>query len=365
MTLSIRAIALGAAGLGAIALGAIGFARGGGHGGAGTPPAVYGSDPALAPDEPIVQASVAPARSVTVSFSNAPVSQVLDWLRKQDANFVVATSSLPSDLRLTLNVKDEPLSVVEKVIANAMGGNWANHDGILVFQKGLGGDSPFALLGSDGHMFKVLPNGSSQFFAGPDGKSFELKLKDLDKLGDQLGPEFQKKMQDQFGPEFQKKMQDQFGPEFQKKLQDKFGPEFQKKLQDQFGPEFQKKLQDEFGPEFQKKLQDQFGPEFQKKMRDQFGPEFQKKMEEQAKKWEGQTRVFSDGKSGGVFRFTNQDLDGLMASLTTDQRDLMKRRGYLTPKDLTEKQRKMLGNVSGKFEVKVKTDKGEMTVKSE
>ena len=148
-------------------------------------------------------------------------------------------------------------------------------------------------------------------------------------------------------------------------MEKEFGPEFQKKMQDQFGPEFQKKMEKEFGPEFQKNLQDQFGPEFQKKMQDQFGPDFQKKMEEQAKKWEGQTRVFVDGKGGSVYRFGNQDLDGLLASLTSDQKDLMKRRGYLTPKDLTEKQRKMLGEVGGKFEMKVKTDKGELTIKSE
>ena len=328
MTLSIRAIALAGAGLGAITLGAIGFARGGGHGAAGTPPAVYGLDPAVAPDEPVVQTSVAPSRRVSVSFSDAPVRQVLDWLRKQDANFVVASSSLPSDLRLTLNVKDEPLSVVEKVIANAMGGSWANRDGILVFHKGLSSDSPFAVLG-DGGMFNAFPKGGSQFFTGPDGKSFELNLKGLDKLGDQ------------------------------------FGPEFQKKMEKEFGPEFQKKMEKEFGPEFQKKMQDQFGPEFQKKLQDQFGPEFQKKMEEQAKKWEGQTRVFIDDKGGSGYRFGNQDLDGLLASLTSDQKDLMKRRGYLTPKDLTEKQRKMLGEVGGKFEMKVKTDKGELTIKSE
>jgi hypothetical protein len=149
------------------------------------------------------------------------------------------------------------------------------------------------------------------------------------------------------------------------KIQKEFGPDFQKKMQDQFGPDFQMKIQKEFGPDFQKKMQDQFGPEFQMKIQKEFGPEFQKKMEQQAKKWEEESRVYSNGKGGNVFRFSNQDFDGLMASLTSDQKDVMKRKGFLTPKDLTDKQRKMLGDVNGKFEIKIKSDKGEMTIKSD
>ena len=360
MTLSIRAVALCSAGLGAIAVGTIGFARGGGgHTAAALPPAVYGLDPAAAPDDPIVQTTVAPARRVTVRFSNAPVKQVLDWLSKQDADFVVASSSIPSDLRITLSVKDEPLSAVEKVIASAMGGSWSKHDGILVFHKGAMGDMPFNVFSSDGPMgdnpkwLKMLPNGNGQIWAGPDGKAFDLKLKDLDKLDDQFGPEWQKKFEKDFGPEFQKKIQGQFGPEWQKKIEKDFGPEFQKKIQGQFGPEWQLKFEKDFGPEFQKKLQDQFGPEWQKKM------------EDMAKNGKGPTWAFSNGKGGPVFSIGRQDFNGLLESLTADQKATMHKNGYLTPKDLNDKQRKMLGEVTGKFELHVKTDKGEMTVKSE
>ncbi|MHB8637862.1 MAG: hypothetical protein ACYC96_15470, partial [Fimbriimonadaceae bacterium] len=130
-------------------------------------------------------------------------------------------------------------------------------------------------------------------------------------------------------------------------LQEQFGPDFQKKMQDQFGPEFQKKIQE--------KMQEQFGPDFQKKMQNQFGPEFQKKIQDE---------VQAAGKGGKVFTIADQDLDGLMGSLTPSQRERMKQQGYLTPSDLTPGQRKMLGNVGGKFEIKVKSDKGEMTIKS-
>ena len=311
MILSIRAAALTVAGLGAIAAGTYGFAHAGGHSAAAVPPAVYGMDPAAAPDEPVVQTLVSPTHRVTVSFSNAPVQHVLDWLRKQDANFVVASSSLPSDLRLTISVKDEPLSAVEKVIATAMGGSWANHDGILVFQKGLLGDTTTGVLGK-GMRFNVVPKGGGQLFVNPNGKDFELKVKDLDRLGDQFGPEFQKKIQDQFGPEFQKKIQEQFGPEFQKKLEAQA-----------------------------------------------------KAWQEQAKNLDRGTRVFSDGGGSSRFAIAHQDLAGLQASLTAAQKDLMKRRGYLTPTDLTDRQRRLLGDINGRFEMKIKSDKGEMTIRSE
>ncbi|HLK14437.1 MAG TPA: hypothetical protein VKT78_06505 [Fimbriimonadaceae bacterium] len=341
MTLSIRAVALLSAGLGAIAVGTLSFARGGGH---AAPPAVYRLDPAAPPDEPMVQTTATPAKRVSVRFNNAPARQVLDWLSKQDANFVIETSSIPSSVRLTLNVKDEPLSSVERVIANALGGSWVKHDGILVFQKGLMTGEPMVLgdgFMGDGKRFKSLPGGDGQFWASPDGKELQLHLKDLDKLGDQFGPEWQKKFEKDFGPEFQKKIQDQFGPEFEKKIQDQFGPEWQKRIEKEFGPDFQKKMQDQFGPEFQKRIQDEI------------------------KNGKGQGWVFSDGNGGRVFSLGHQDFNGILESLTGDQKALMKKRGYLTPKDLNEKQRKLLGEVSGKFELKVKTDKGEMTIKSE
>ncbi len=41
----------------------------------------------------------------------------------------------------------------------------------------------------------------------------------------------------------------------------------------------------------------------------------------------------------------NQNLTGLMESLTPDQKTTMKKRGYLTPKDLNAKQLKMLGDM--------------------
>lgn len=349
MTLSVRTAAIGAAVAGVVAAGSFGFARAGGHSGKTSPPAVYGTDPAAPLDDPLALTAAAPSHRVSVSFSNAPVKQVLDWLRKQDENFVVASSSYNNDLRITLNAKDEPLSTVEHAIAEAMGGSWAKRDGMLVFRKG--GGLPFEIADGGTKVFTLRDNGD---WAKGDDKTLQLKLRELDKLGDQFGPEFEQKFEKAFGPEFQKKLELNFGPEFEKKMQDQFGPEFQKKLEQQFGPEFQKKMQDQFGPEFQKRLELQFGPEFQKKMQDQFGPEFQKRMEEQAKEFKGQRLILRD-----------QDLDGLLNSLTDDQKATMKRKGYLTPKDLNEKQKKMLGPVGGKFEMKVKTDKGEMTIKSE
>ncbi|MHB8636682.1 MAG: hypothetical protein ACYC96_09445, partial [Fimbriimonadaceae bacterium] len=208
MIISIRAIALGAAGLGAIAAGTYGFARGGGHVVAVSPPAVYGLDPGVAPLGPAVQSPRSHAKRVSVSFADAPLKQVLAWLSKQDANFVVASSSVPSALRITLNATDEPLSSVEKVIADAMGGSWVNSGDILVFRPGFSGSSPLSMSRAD-----------------------------TSGLGNQLGPQIQEKLQEQFGPDFQKKMQDQFGPEFQKKIQEK--------MQEQFGPDFQKKMQDQ------------------------------------------------------------------------------------------------------------------------
>jgi hypothetical protein len=55
---------------------------------------------------------------------------------------------------------------------------------------------------------------------------------------------------------------------------------------------------------------------------------------------------------GPAFSFGGQKLDDLLASLTADQKAKMQKQGYLTPKDLNEKQRVMLGKLpDGKWEL--------------
>jgi len=74
------------------------------------------------------------------------------------------------------------------------------------------------------------------------------------------------------------------------------------------------------------------------------------------------TFAFPSDKSGSFTFTTSTNLPALQKSLTAKQKETMKKRGYLTPKDLTAKQVSYLGGIKGKFEVRYSDDKNNSLV---
>ncbi len=76
-------------------------------------------------------------------------------------------------------------------------------------------------------------------------------------------------------------------------------------------------------------------------------------------------KLFNRGDTDRAFVFGTQDIKGLMNSLTDKQWELQKKNGYLTPDDLTPKQRVMLGSdTKGDFSLSFSLDGKTLTIKS-
>lgn len=67
------------------------------------------------------QATAAAQGKVTKTFENAPAQQVLDWLKGTGINFVIETSNIPKDKRLTVNLRNASQDDALKAIARALG----------------------------------------------------------------------------------------------------------------------------------------------------------------------------------------------------------------------------------------------------
>lgn len=76
--------------------------------------------PALAP-----QAADALHQKVSVTFKNATLGEVLKWLGERGLNFAAAPDAALSDRKLSLSVRDVPLSQVLEAIARAYGETWS------------------------------------------------------------------------------------------------------------------------------------------------------------------------------------------------------------------------------------------------
>ncbi len=336
---------------------------------------------------------------VSVHFQSAKVGEVLRWLQNNGFNFVLNDEDISNAKTITLNINNQPIRALADAIARSLGGHWETANGIHIFKKGLSSNN-FMAVPSEGSfawgdgfpMVKNMPDKDVEKLFGPD---FDKKMQK------NFGPKFQMKIEKEFGPEFQKKMQDEFGPKFQMKIEKEFGPEFQKKMQNQkwndekldaksrmdleekFGPKFQKHIEEMFGPKFQKQMEEQFGPKFQKQMEEQFGPKFQKQMEEMGMQMEKQMKRRGD--AGGnsmsrsflrsspnkrnddhsMFTMGGQGFDAVkfLGTLTPDEKDQMKKQGYVWYNDLTREQKAMFDKFDGKFDIDLKVNGEEIRVR--
>jgi hypothetical protein len=298
-------------------------------------------------------------RKVTRSFTNAKLSEVLDWLKSQGVNFVIRPDQVDPNSRLSLNAVNQPLRDVMSAIASAFGGSWTKEGELWVFRQGVAKDFAFTV--------PSLPDFPS---IGLDKLKDDPKVRiwtDKDLRND---PEFKKWMENW------KKDWQKWAEEWKDQAKN-FDFEF-------YGPGVRvwtdKDLQND--PEFKKWL-DQFRSEMEKS----FGPEFQKKMEqrakelaERAKKLEGkeprtkkaeeevEKKLFRQGKALESSRLFLDDakIRQLMESLTEEQRAKHELRGHLTLGDLTDAQREIVKDLpaDGTWSISYSIDGQKITLKS-
>lgn len=139
---------------------------------------------------------------ITVQFREAKVGEVLSFLEKHGINFVVSSQSFDKDATLTLSVTEVPLQELVDSIALAFGGRWEKTGSTLVFQKGTNNTRIL-------HFNETGP--------GQDVKLFDGLTFDKEAFKNSISPDMAKKLGD-IGLEMGKK----FGPEFQRKLELQF-----------------------------------------------------------------------------------------------------------------------------------------------
>jgi hypothetical protein len=87
------------------------------------------------PKDDLTQTSVSQDR-VSVSFRNAPVREVLDWLKDQGVNFVVGEDQVDRDAKINVNVLNQSMDQLMNALAASWNGHWEKRDKIWVFKKG-------------------------------------------------------------------------------------------------------------------------------------------------------------------------------------------------------------------------------------
>lgn len=221
--------------------------------------AVIGGMPSVtAPAQTFGSPELPTSQRISMSFSHSSVADVLQVLQRQGVSFVVDDNLIPKDRTITLNIEEQPVSEVIEAIGAALGGHFARHGNIYVFETG-----PMQMLYG-------APGASFQYRAGGPAP---------------IMPNIQ---------------------ELQKQL--RMAP-----------------------------------------------PSYSMRIDGNALKMPAGGWTLR----GGDFVFVRGGLTDLVKTLTREQRDLAKRRGYLTPKDLTPSQRRYLPqSANGTYFIKI-TENGQ------
>jgi hypothetical protein len=89
-------------------------------------------------DVPKEEPALAPQVSerVSVSFKNASMREVLDWLKNQGVSFVVKDEQIDKDARVSINLVNRPVEDFMRALATAWEGHWTQEKDIWVFHEG-------------------------------------------------------------------------------------------------------------------------------------------------------------------------------------------------------------------------------------
>lgn len=76
-------------------------------------------------------------KHVTASLTNASMDDVLQWLRKTGVNFVIEKNDANAKAKFNINVVNKPLKDVMDAIASAAGCRWQKHGDVYSLSRGM------------------------------------------------------------------------------------------------------------------------------------------------------------------------------------------------------------------------------------
>lgn len=262
-------------------------------GGATAPAEIRQETRASAP----TQADSALDKRVTKSLDSVTLKEALSALAEQGLSFVVIENDKAQNVRITIHVVDQPLRDVMDAIASAYGGHWSRKGSVYILSDGRNSEAQFA--------------------------PFEWRGFDRNALGQhELPKDLMKKDSGAAALVLPKELM----KDDEMKLQI-LNPEIQKKIES--ATQEAMKARD-MNPEMQKKIESAMQEAMKARVLDST-------LMGEPKMLSNEMRLFSFP--------SGQNFDKLLGSLTPQQKSLMAKRGYLTPKDLTKTQLGYLGKL--------------------
>ncbi len=316
-------------------------------------------------------------KPVSITFTNGNLGDVLRTLSKNGLSFIVEETDRAKSARFTLSITNKPLSHVLEAIADVYGGSWSNKNGIYTLKQGgmvFGGATAIA------------PSGG--MFANPkelkewQGQIPPEAMKEIEEAMKILGKGEMKELPDleHYNPFMREpgaKNENPFDANEMKKAIEEMIKSHKDWKQMESGKLSQKELEElhkELGqlhkelalpegamkflmvPELEGKEREEMKQKIQELMKKGGDGKFELRLEPGKPMPEGEWSVFVGG--GGNF-------PKLLDSLTPAQLELSKKQGYLTPKDLTDAQKKLLGKQpEGDWMISVSMNGKSLTIKS-
>ncbi|MCH8274091.1 MAG: DUF4974 domain-containing protein [Armatimonadetes bacterium] len=274
-------------------------------------------------------------RKVTVTFQDATLSDVLKWLSSENVNFIAESTQISADRKVTMSVKEQPLRDVIEALADAFNARWSRQGEIYVLKEGRLAYSVPAIAGAPqllGRLFETMPEGAFRLAPPINEERLEALKGRLGKAMEQFRLEMP--------PERFLTVPEPGDKGLRLRLE---GQEFQELLKGL--PELRKHMKLE-GPEFQALL---------KRL-----PEIRSFMKLEAPEMIERVRGLTRHGIG------MENVGELMDSLTKEQWATQEKRGYLTPDDLSEKQRALFGHLpsEGSWSVTVVIGERKLTIKN-
>lgn len=303
-------------------------------------------------------------KRISIHADGASLKDVLKELRRQKIDFAVDPEQF-GDRKITLNLTDVPLSTALSAIAGALDAHWESVGSVHVLKRGGSafGAARAPIFGEGFRTFTMpaLPQGeffNSQQAMETARKALEEAQKGLrsnSKLSDEERREAEKAMEEARKAlsgsrvEMEKALEEARKAMANQKFDFKsMDIDVQKALE-----EARKGMSAAPGARSYRGLSPKEAEEFRKAMeriRGTQGEPFRKRLDGT------RARIILDG----------QDFDGLLKSMTAEQKERMKSPGYLKVSDLTPEQRKMAGiRDGGKIEITITKNGETLKIKGE
>lgn len=325
-------------------------------------------------------------QKVTLRLQNASVSELGKWLADKGINFVIDQRSAEKDLKLNINLRSVPLKDALDAISDALGGSWSKRGSVYVFKQGQVYEWPTA----DGFSFATPKVPSVPGVPAPPNFQPARKPDGKTKVYQYTIPPIPSQDLEKSIHEFVKKIQSMAQGSAQKGVDEKAiqkeVDEFVKKVNSQSGTwavppmpplDELKELQNlkvEIPKMDLKELKELQNlkvaiPKLDQKELEHLKIIIPRMDLDELKdlknlKFKGLEDLRTDMPKIAVV--PSIDSKSLLDSLTAEQKEKQSKQGYLTPDDLTGKQKALLGlsKMKGDWTISISQDGQTVTIKS-